>query len=379
MTARQRFTRQLADGLKQRQAEHLERSLSLPSGIDFTSNDYLGVARSEALAQMFSSQPETIGASASRLLRGHHQAHARAESRLAAFCGTQASLLFSSGFSLNTGIYSALMGPNDRVFSDELNHASIIDGLRLSKATKRIFPHQDFSALERLLQNKEETGQTFVVTESLFSMDGDITDLKTLVVLCEKYDALLVVDEAHSTGLFGERGSGLIEEQDVRERVLLSIHTAGKALGTQGAWVASDDIVIRHLINHCRSFIYSTGISPHLANALVNAVNHIESSPELRRKASHNAEYFRTQAQERKLPLGRSVRGPIIPILIGEAGRSLKVAKQVQDAGFDVRAIRPPTVPPGSSRLRVVIHAVHDQETLSALAYHIEKALKENP
>lgn len=379
MTTRQRFTRRLADRLTQRRDDHLERTLTLPMGLDFTSNDYLGLGKRSLTEPNSVSQPENMGATASRLLRGHHKIHAEVEVKLAEFSGTESSLLFSSGFSLNVGLYSAIAGESDTVFSDELNHASIIDGLRLSKARKVIFPHQNLDALEELLRERKPEGQAFVVTESLFSMDGDITDLRRLAALCEANNALLIVDEAHATGLFGERGSGLIEQQGVREQVLLSIHTAGKALGIQGAWVAADNTIIQHLVNHCRSFIYSTGISPNLAQALLRAVRHVESSPDLRQRAIDNGTYFRTQARLRNLPMGVSEQGPIIPILIGNAERSLRVAKQIQEAGFDVRAIRPPTVAEGTSRLRVVIHAVHDHQTLNELAIQIERALEANP
>ena len=271
MTARQRFTRRLADRLTQRRADHLERALTLPKGIDFTSNDYLGLARLGLNDPDSLSVPENMGATASRLLRGNHKIHTETEAKIAEFSGTESSLLFSSGFSLNVGLYSAISDKNDTFFSDALNHASIIDGLRLSKARKVIFPHQDLETLEILLRQRQSEGQAFVVTESLFSMDGDITDLQKLAELCEAHDALLIVDEAHATGLFGKRGSGLIEQQGVREKMLLSIHTAGKALGIQGAWVAADKTIIQHLVNHCRSFIYSTGISPNLAQALLSS------------------------------------------------------------------------------------------------------------
>ena len=376
MTAQERFTRRLETGLAQRRALHLERALILPSGIDFTSNDYLGIARS---LRNDASSEAPLGSTASRLLRGHHEIHRAVESRLASFSGTEASLLFTSGYALNAGIYSALIGPDDVVFSDALNHASIIDGLRLTKAQKEIFPHQDFEHLEKMLQTVDASQQAFVITESLFSMDGDITDLPRLSALCEQYDALLIVDEAHATGIFGERGSGLIEQSGVRSKVLLSIHTAGKALGTQGAWVAASDTVIQHLVNHCRSFIYSTGISPHLAQALATSVNVVEASTELRQRAASNAEHFRRLAHSLRLPFSPKATGPIIPIIVGDAERSLKVASSIQAAGYDVRAIRPPTVPPGTSRLRVVIHAVHELETLDALAKSIAHAMKENP
>ena len=376
MTAQERFTRRLETGLAQRRDLHLERALILPSGIDFTSNDYLGIARS---MRNDASSEVPLGSTASRLLRGHHEIHRVVESRLASFSGTEASLLFTSGYALNAGIYSALIGPDDVVFSDALNHASIIDGLRLTKAQKEIFPHQDFEHLERLLQTVDSSKQAFVITESLFSMDGDITDLPRLSALCEQYDALLIVDEAHATGIFGERGSGLIEQSGVRSKVLLSIHTAGKALGTQGAWVAASDTIVQHLVNHCRSFIYSTGISPHLAQALATSVNVVEASTELRKRAASNAEHFRHLAHSLRLPFSPKATGPIIPIIVGDAARSLKVASSIQAAGYDVRAIRPPTVPPGTSRLRVVIHAVHELETLDALAKSIAHAMKENP
>ena len=228
--------------------------------------------------------------------------------------------------------------------SDALNHASIIDGLRLTKA-QEIFPHQDFEHLEKAAPDRRCQPTGLCYHRKPFSMDGDITDLPRLSALCEQYDALLIVDEAHATGIFGERGSGLVEQSGVRSKVLLSIHTAGKALGTQGAWVAASDTIIQHLVNHCRSFIYSTGISPHLAQALATSVNVVEASTKLRQRAASNAEHFRHLAHSLCLPFSPKATGPIIPIIVGDAERSLKVASSIQAAGYDVRAIRPPTVP----------------------------------
>ena len=207
-------------------------------------------------------------------------------------------------------------------------------------------------------------------------MDGDITDLPRLSALCEKYDALLIADEAHATGSLEAFRPDRAKWRP--PGVMLSIHIAGKASGTQGAWVAASDTIVRHLVNHCRSFIYSTGISPHLAQALATSVNH-QTSTELRQRAASNAEHFRHLAHSLCLPFSPKAPGPIIPIIVGDAERSLKVASSIQAAGYDVRAIRPPTVPPGTSRLRVVIHAVHELETLDALAKTIAHAMKENP
>ena len=379
MDAQKRFLDELDGALQYRDSLHLRRSLMLPQGIDFTSNDYLGLNSSETFLQGISDAWNEYepGATASRLLRGHHESHHNVERELAIFCNVESTLLFTSGFALNAGLYAAITTADDAIFSDQYNHASIIDGLRLSKATKHIYPHQRLDLLEAMLEKRPPGQRAFVVVESLYSMDGDITDLRRLADVCERQQALLIIDEAHATGLFGAKGAGLIEEHGIREQTLLSIHTAGKALATQGAWVASSTIMIEHLVNHCRSFIYSTGMSPAMSAGLNFALRFAQQHPDLRHAAKDNAAFFRSCANQLELPVPAASSGPIVPVMIGDDQHALVVAARLQAQGFDIRAIRPPTVPPGTARLRVVIHASHQRDTMRTLADAIALTLKE--
>jgi len=230
---------ELAARLEGRQRAGLLRDLEQGSGVDFTSNDYLGFASDPILAKTIADGVLQYGSgsAASRLLRGHSPLFERVENKLATFCGRSSSLIFSSGYAANVGLLSALAEPKDIIFSDSLNHASIIDGIRLSKADKRIFPHQDLGALATLLEEPVE-GRKIIVVESIYSMDGDLTDLEAVCDVAEKAGAAVIVDEAHATGCFGQRGSGRVEELGLTKRVFATVHTGGKALGVAGAWIA---------------------------------------------------------------------------------------------------------------------------------------------
>ncbi len=362
------FRAHLARALADRDAAGLLRRLALPDGLDLTSNDYLGYASDPALAAALADAVRThgAGAGAARLLRGHHPVHAAAEARLAAFSGREAALLFASGFAANLGLLPALAGPGDLVLSDALNHASLIDGIRLSRADRVVYPHHDLDAVEAALR-RPRPGRAFVVTESVFSMDGDLTDLTALCDLADRHDALVVVDEAHATGLYGPRGSGRVEALDLSHRVLATVHTGGKALGVGGAWVAGDALLVAHLVNHARAFVFSTGVVPAIAAGLTLAVDRLAADAPAVAALHARAAHLRARLRQAGLDLARS-ESLILPIVLGDNARALSVAAALRRDGFDVRAVRPPTVPAGSARLRVTVRAPVPQAALDRFA-----------
>jgi 8-amino-7-oxononanoate synthase len=375
----------LADELAGRLAEltgqGLARSLRPAAGLDFSSNDYLGLARdprlrAALLARLAALPPgEPLGAPASRLLRGHTRLHADLERRLAAWKGTEAALLFASGYQANVGLLTAIVAPRDRALSDALNHASLIDGLRLAGCRRVIFPHLDLPAVERELARPHPEGRTFLVTESLFSMEADVAPLDRYVELAARHGAELIVDDAHATGLYGEaRGSGLCEAYGVERRVLAVVSTLGKAVGLAGAFVAGPRVLIDFLVNRCRAFVFTTALPPLLLLALDAALDRIAAEPWRRRRALDLADRLRRRLRDLgALPAapatpGDPAAGPIVPLLLGDNARALAAAERLAALGYDVRAIRPPTVPPGTARLRVSVHADHSEAEIDALA-----------
>jgi len=332
----------------------LRRRLRSARGLDLTSNDTLGLAGHahvvEAMRRALASEP--AGAGGSRLLRGERPAFARLEQRLAGFCGTPAALLFASGYAANTGLLPCLMGPDDLALSDAQNHASLIDGLRLSGARRLAYPHQDLQALEQALELPRR-GRAFVVTESLFGMDGDLTPLVELQDLAERHDALVVVDEAHATGLFGPRGAGRVEELGLRERVLATVHTGGKALGSAGAWVAGPAELIELLVNRARPFVFTTAPLPVLAAALEAGLDLIEREPTRRIELRRKSRLLRDALARAGVVAGGHAH--IVPLQVGDNASAVALQEALYADGFDARAIRPPTVPLGTARLRVSV------------------------
>jgi 8-amino-7-oxononanoate synthase len=330
----------------------LLRTLQAPGGIDLASNDYLGLAGhplirarvAEALLRY------GCGSTGSRLLRGHRDCFTEIERRFAQFKGTESALYFSSGYLANLAVLSTFPQAGDIIFSDASNHASLIDGMRLSKARRVIFPHNDAGALQgamlRAMRDEPCAGQRFIVTESLFSMDGDIADLRAYAGM----GAALIVDEAHAAGVYGERGSGLIEHYGVENSVFLSVNSAGKGLGVAGAFVAGPAWAIEYLIQRARPFIFSTAPPPAIAAGISAALDLIAAEPERRRNVLALAQHLR-----RKIDVPGSSQ--IIPLIFGENRRACEAAEALQAAGFDVRAIRPPTVPSGTARLRISVNA----------------------
>jgi 8-amino-7-oxononanoate synthase len=375
---------ELARRLAELADQGLARSLRPAAGVDFSSNDYLGLARDPALRAALLARlaalpaGEPLGAPASRLLRGHTRLHAGLERRLAAWKGTEAALLFASGYQANVGLLTTLLGPRDRALSDALNHASLIDGLRLAGCRRVVFPHLDLAAVEHELARPHPEGRTFLVTESLFSMEGDVAPLDSYAELAARHGAELIVDDAHATGLYGEaRGSGLCETFGVERRVTAAVSTLGKAVGLSGAFVAGPRVLVDYLVNRCRAFVFSTAQPPLLLHALDAALDRMAAAPQLRRRALELAERLRCRLAENGALGGERPQGtgPIVPLLVGDNGRAVAAAERLAALGFDVRAIRPPTVPPGTARLRVSVHADHTEAEIDALAAALAGAL----
>ena len=354
-------------------AAGLRRALVEPRGIDLVSNDYLGLATHPAILERMQRALADCGAGSggSRLLRGHQRCFSDIEERLAAFCGAEAALLFSSGYSANVGLLQALLAKDDLVLSDERNHASLIDGIRLSGAQKTIYPHQDLAAIERILRGPRPR-RTFVVTESVFSMDGDVTPLRELADLAARYDALLIVDEAHATGLYGTRGSGRVEEAGVRAQVLLTMHTGGKALGTGGAWVAASEVVCETLLNRARSFVFSTAPLPVLAAGLEAGLDVLPREPERRAGVFRKASLLRASLREAGWTVADDP-SPIVPLIVGTNEAAVALQRALAEAGFDARAVRPPTVPPGTARLRLTVRQPVADEDFVRLAREVAR------
>lgn len=355
MSALDDYRAELGAGLQAIDAAGLRRELTVPQGIDLVSNDYLGLAHHPALLESIREAVAQLGAGSggSRLLRGHQRAFDDIEDRLAIFCGTESSLLFSSGYAANIGLLQALVGKNDLVLSDEQNHASLIDGLRLCGARKIVYRHQDLTQVEQVLR-APRPGRTFILTESVFSMDGDLTPLPALAEIAERHGALLLVDEAHATGLYGPRGSGRIEECGIRDQVLASVHTGGKALGSAGAWIATAGVVREMLIHRARTFVFSTAPLPVLCAALGAALEVSAREPERRAEVHRKSALVREALNASGVAVS-SERSPIVPILVGANEAAVALQRGMAAAGFDARAVRPPTVPAGTARLRVTV------------------------
>jgi 8-amino-7-oxononanoate synthase len=376
MPAASTLERRVLAHLEHLDAEGLRRTLRPPSGIDLSSNDYLNLAADPRMVSRFADavRQEGCGSTGSRLLRGERAAFAAIERRFAAFKQTDRALFFSSGYLANLAVLTTFIEPGDIVFSDARNHASLIDGLRLSRATVSIFPHNDIGALTRQLAERQG-GATFIVVESLFSMDGDRAPLRQLAGLCAASGITLVVDEAHAVGIFGERGSGLIEESGLDANAFLSVNTAGKALGAAGAFVAGPEWAVDYLIQRARTFVFSTAAPPALAAAIDESLDIVDAEPERRETLHARARYLRRLLRSAGIDTADDT-SHIVPIVIGENVRAVAVAAVLQAAGFDVRAIRPPTVPAGTARLRVSVNAGLSEQTLDTFVDLLAVALR---
>lgn len=369
-----RLARRIEDELAALAAAGLERRLRPRAGVDFASNDYLGLASDRAfrgavvrrLAALLESDAELFAPSA-RLLRGQTELHARTESRLAAFKGAEAALLFPSGWQANAALLTGLLRSGDVVVSDALNHASLIDGMRLTRAERVVVPHLDLRAWERELDRSHRGGEVFVVVESLYSMEGDLAPLAELAALCSRFEAHLLVDDAHATGVYGTRGAGALEAAGVEREVTAAVTTFGKALAISGAVVTGSKPLIDLLISRARPFLFSTAISPLLLVALGSALDVVVAEPQRRARLHANAMRLRARLADAGQPVAAE-GSPIVPLVVGDSGEAMAIAQRVQAKGFDVRAVRPPTVPDGTARLRVSVHADRTEAEIDGLA-----------
>lgn len=336
--------------------------------IDFSSNDYLGLSGHPKLKKAATEAIDKFGVAscASRLLSGDSELFHELEEAIAKFKGKKAALVFNSGYQANVGIISALWTREDCIFSDRINHASIIDGILLSQAKIFRFHHNDPEHLESLLKKeRDKFKNALIITESIFSMDGDRAPLKELVGLKEKYNCRIMVDEAHATGIFGESGSGVVEEEGLSAQVDLIMGTFSKALAGFGAYLAASKNIVDYLVNRCRSFIYSTALPPALIVCNLASLKLIKDEPRRREILLSLAKMSRDRLKEE----GFCVKGSsqIIPVILGDNLRALEFAKKIQDKGYWVLPVRPPTVPAGQARLRLSLSYYHNKETLNKL------------
>jgi 8-amino-7-oxononanoate synthase len=333
--------------------------------VNFSSNDYLGLANDPLLRGVAARAIERygVGAGASRLVCGNVAPYAELEARLAAFKGKEAAVVFGSGYAANVGTIGALVGKGDTIILDKLDHASIVDGARQSGATIRVYPHGDVGKLEKLLQGKR-SGRTLVVTETVFSMDGDVVPLREIVELKERYGAWLMIDEAHATGLYGPRRRGVAETLGVEDRVDVTLGTLSKALGCVGGFVCGSRALVDLLVNRARSLIYSTALPPALIAAASAAVEFVMNAD----GEARCAELWRRVGELReglKMPTGAG--SAIVPLVLGDEARAVECARWLFERGFFVPAIRYPTVARGAARLRLTVTAAHTSEQIKAL------------
>jgi 8-amino-7-oxononanoate synthase len=325
-----------------------------PGLLVLCSNDYLGYAAEPWPTELASAELPS-GSGASRLVSGEHPAHGAAERALARWLGLEAALLFSSGYAANVGTIAALGRPGDVIVSDALNHASIIDGCRLSGASVVVVPHGDAGAVEKALERAQDARRRWVVTESYFSMDGDSPDLRRLRDACDRWDAALFVDEAHAVGILGPAGRGLCAEVGVQPDVLVG--TLGKALGLQGAFVAGSTVLRTWLWNRARSFVFSTGVSPLLGAAVGPRVAQVAGDDVGRRRLAEVSARLRKGLAPLLGPALLPSHGPILPLFVGPPEEAVRISAHLRKRGILVQPIRPPTVPAGTSRLRLTVHA----------------------
>jgi 8-amino-7-oxononanoate synthase len=367
----------LASDLQRLDAASRRRRLMRRTGTDFSSNDYLALAGDPALAAAVAeavARGVPAGSGGSRLLRGNHPEHEALETEAARFFGSESALWFATGYTANSAIVSTLPQRGDLVVYDELIHASVHEGLRLTRAEAVAVPHNDVDAFADAIaawRARGGAGRIWIAVESLYSMDGDRASLAELAALADANDAVLVIDEAHATGVFGAGGRGLAAALEGRENVI-TLHTCGKALGCEGALVCAPAVVNDFLVNRGRGFIFSTAPSPLMAAAVRAALRIIETADDRRAKLAALIAHA-----ERVLgPHGALLSGSqIMPVILGDDARTMRAAEAVQAAGFDVRGIRPPTVPAGTSRLRITLTLNATEDDVSALAAVLQDVL----
>ena len=345
--------------------------------VNWSSNDYLGLAADPRLGAALAEGARRwgSGAGASRLVTGDFACTGALEQELAAFEGTEAALLFGSGYAANLGLLPALCGPGDLVLSDALNHASLVDGCRLTRAEVAVYPHCELAALEAALRRGAGARRRLVVTDTVFSMDGDLAPLAAIAALCDTHGALLAVDEAHATGVLGPRGSGLVAALGLGGRVDARMATLSKAAGLAGAWVGGSRLLRELLINKARPFIFSTALPPALAEAASTSLRLLAGPEGDARRERLFRGVRRLAAGLRALGLPAEERSPIFPVVLGAPERALAVAAALRVRGQLVKAIRPPTVPAGTSRLRIALSAAHGDAHVDGLLAALRETL----
>jgi 8-amino-7-oxononanoate synthase len=387
----QQLVEQLGEIEQQGQMRHLVPVTHLDHGridiggrryLNLAGNDYLGLAANRELLQAFFREMNAgtllerygLGSTASRLMTGNTLPYEQLEEQLRALYGAEAALVFNSGYHLNIGILPALAGKQDLILADKLCHASLIDGMRLSRAKVIRYPHLDYQTIEQVLaKDRDRFRQVFIVTESIFSMDGDTADLTELVRIKDRWRAALYVDEAHGVGIRGQSGCGLAEEQGVHREIEILTGTFGKAYGGQGSFVVGSQLLIDFLLNTARSQIFSTGLPPVSAHWLCFVLRQIPLMRAQRAKVDQMAEKFRGALRDAGLQtLGSS---NIVPVMVGDAAQAVAAAERICEQGYWVKAVRPPTVPAGTSRLRLSLNAAMAWEQLAPLPAIIKKSL----
>jgi 8-amino-7-oxononanoate synthase len=371
-----RFEENIQRRLQDLESAGLRRELRPPCGIDFSSNDYLGLSTHPAVKQRMAETilREGCGAGAARLLRGDRDIFHRTEQRFARLKNSEAALYFSSGYAANIGVLSTFVERHDVVLADEYSHASIVDGIRLSRARRLKFRHCDVDHMIQRLRSVPTGVQKFLITESVFSMDGDIAPLADYAAVCRETGTVLLVDEAHAVGIFGKRGSGVVEQTGTESDVFLTVNPAGKALGAAGAFVAGPAWAVDYLLQRARPFIFSTAPPPALAAAIDESLGLVEREPERRQLLLERSGLFRQLLQDAGFATEKS-QSQIIPIVIGDNARACNIAGRLQAAGYDVRALRPPTVPPGTARLRLSVNIHLDPAVLMDFTAELRKAV----
>ncbi len=340
-----------------------------------SSNNYLGLTEHPEVKEAAREAIERWGAGAggSRLTTGNYALHEELEQEIASFKNSAGAILFGSGYTANLGVIQALAGRGDAVISDELNHASIIDGARLSRAEVKVYRHRDTGHLEEILAESRDKRRRLIVTDGVFSMDGDLAPLPDIAVLADRHSAMVMVDEAHGTGVFGRRGAGSVEHYGLEGKIQVQMGTLSKALGSSGAYVAGTRELVDYLKNKARSFIFSTAPPPAAVGAALASLRIVQRRPEIRQQMWRNARYLRGELKK----LGYNVpdyESPIIPILIGDAAETMRLARELQDGGVFAPGIRPPTVPQGTSRIRVTVMAAHTREDLDSALLVFDRA-----
>lgn len=365
------FPKNLTAKLEIRRQNNALRQLSLSNGlIDFSSNDYLGFAHSEVIFDkvhqcLLDHNLKINGATGSRLLSGNHQLYEKTENFIAQFHHSESALIFNSGYDANVGFFSSVPQKGDLILYDELCHASIRDGIQLSHAKAYKFSHNDFEDLERLIVNNNSSN-IYIVTESVFSMDGDTPNLEELTQLSEKHNCYLVIDEAHALGVFGDKGEGLVQMLGLQDLVFARIMTFGKGLGCHGAAIVGSYELKAYLVNFARSFIYTTGLSPHSIATILVAFQFLEKEKQNIIALRENIIHFNQEKNRHQLkPLFVRSKSAIQSAIVPGNERVKFIARQFQDKGFDVKAILSPTVPEGQERLRFCIHSYNSKEEIS--------------